>query len=71
MTSDEAIRQTYPSPVAPTRSVAIAAEYLVSVVEKDLGTMNGGTALYWHLIHVIHQHAGRPAADLPRGTDCA
>jgi len=46
------------SPTPPTRSVKIAVEYLVDAVDRDLGTKNGRTALYWHLIHVVQQHAG-------------
>lgn len=44
---------------APTRTVEIAAEYLAHTVHEDMGTLNGKTALYWHLINVIQQHAGR------------
>lgn len=49
----------YPSPSPPTRSVALATEYLAKVVEEDCGTKNGQTALYWHLIAVIQKHAGK------------
>jgi hypothetical protein len=43
----------------PTRSVVIAAEYLAEVVAKDMGVRSGKTALYWHLIYVIQEHAGK------------
>ena len=43
----------------PTRSVALITEYLADMVQQGMGTKNGRTALYWHLIYVIQQHAGR------------
>lgn len=43
----------------PSRSVELATEYLVKVVEQDVGVKNGTTALYCHLIGVIQQHAGK------------
>ena len=40
----------------PSRSVALATEYLAKVVHEDHGTNNGQTALYWNLIAVIQKH---------------
>jgi len=42
---------------APTHSVTTAAAYLAAVVDEDMGTRNGRTALFWHLIAVIQKHA--------------
>ena len=39
-----------------SRSVTIATEYLAHVIERDVGTKNGQTALYWHLIAVVQKH---------------
>lgn len=41
----------------PSRSVALAVEYLTWTVQKECGTKNGLTALYWHLMAVVVQHA--------------
>jgi hypothetical protein len=54
------------SPRPPTRSIALAAEYLATVVERDWGLRNGRTALYWHLIHVVVKHARPPAGEVGR-----
>ena len=40
----------------PSRSVELAVGYLVKVVEEDMKLSHGPTALYWHLITVIHKH---------------
>ena len=50
----------------PTRSVVTACEYLVETVDKDMGTKNGKTALYWHLIWTIQQHAGHRPGKGPK-----
>ncbi len=44
-------------PAPPSYSVQNAAAYLAHVVQKDCGTRNGETALYWHIISVVTQHA--------------
>ena len=38
------------------RSIQIAAEYLIQLIEEEHGLKNGKTALYWHLAHVISGH---------------
>ena len=48
-------------PAVP-RGVAIAAEYLADLVERSAGTKHGRTALYFHLLSVLNQHA-KPAPD--------
>ena len=42
--------------LGPSRSVVLATEYLVIVVEEDMQLSNGPTALYWELIRVIGRH---------------
>jgi len=46
----------YPGYVIPTRSVRLAAEYLADVMEEDIGTNNGKTAFFWHVVSVIQKH---------------
>lgn len=48
---------------APTHSVTLAADFLAKLVEIEMGARNGRTALYWHLIYTIQQHAGRKYHD--------
>lgn len=48
-----------PSSELPSKSIELAVEYLVKVVEHDIKVNNGTTALYWHLIAVIQQHTSR------------
>lgn len=43
-------------PIA-TKTVELAVEYLAKVIQEDMGTRHGQTALYWHLINVVQQHA--------------
>ena len=45
------------SPRVPSFSVETACACLAHCVHEDMGTRNGETALYWHLIAVIHEHA--------------
>ena len=40
----------------PSKTVQLAVEYLAAVVQEDMGTRGGRTALYWHLVSVIQQH---------------
>ena len=44
-------------PPVPSFSVETACGYLAHCVHEDMGAHNGETALYWHLISVVQQHA--------------
>ncbi len=50
------LNEPIPGNIIATRSVRLAVEFVCHLVEKDLGTNNGETALYWHLIHTIQKH---------------
>lgn len=45
-----------------SESVRTAAGYLADCIEKDHGTRNGNTALFWHIIAICQEHRG----DQPR-----
>ncbi len=48
----------------PNNRVVEACYRLAKLVAAEMGTLNGSTALYWHLISVIQDHAGhRPTKE--------
>ncbi len=47
----------------PTQAVMYACYALAELVTKQMGTLNGSTALHWHLINVIQLHAGHRATE--------
>ncbi len=41
----------------PPRSIGLIVEYLAFLVNEELGTHNGQTALHWHLLDTVKKHA--------------
>jgi hypothetical protein len=62
---EDQVIQLSPRPIP--RAIGTAAEYLAHLVDTEWGTKSGRTALYWHLIHVINQHARPPAGEVDQG----
>lgn len=44
-----------------SRRVQDAIAKVATAIQEDHGTLNGQTALYWHLISIAASHAKKPA----------
>jgi hypothetical protein len=49
-------KKCIPGPSRLTESCKLKLEFAAAAIEKEIGTQNGQTALFWHLLGVAESH---------------